>query len=121
MRLPVLETVIELFPGDFDPGSVVKIRRSVQNSVISQDSSTAARIHWYEKHCTKTKRFCHQLRLARNRAAAIYRREMKERDHKLKIEQKIVKNIERRNPHIGRHLANNMKDYILSRMNEEFY
>ena len=46
---------------------------------------------------------------------------MKELEKELKIEGEIVRSIEGRNPNIGYHLANNMKDYILARLNEDFY
>ena len=46
---------------------------------------------------------------------------MRELENEKRIEREIVESIKRRNPHIGRHLANNMKDYIISRMNKEFY
>ena len=99
----------------------MKITSLLQNTVISQNSSMAARILWYQKHCTKTKRFCHQLSLAKTSAADLYRGKMRELENKKLIEKEIVKSIETRNPQIGRHLANNMKDYIMSRMNKEFY
>ena len=46
---------------------------------------------------------------------------MKEMEKELEIEGEIVKSIEGRNPNIGYHLANNMKDYILARLHEDFY
>ena len=36
------------------------------------------------------------------------------------IQEKIVNKIKTKNPQIGHHLANNIKDYILSRLNEDF-
>ena len=93
----------------------------LQNTVISPSSSPAARLLWYQKHCSKTGRFCQQLSLARAGAVELYRRKMRELENQKRIEREIVESIKRRNPHIGRHLANNMKDYIISRMNKEFY
>ena len=89
--------------------------------MFQQNSSTRARILWYSKHCRKTRRFCDQLGRAQSLAAAQYRLKMKEIERESKIEGEIVRSIEGRNPDIGYHLANNMKDYILARLNEDFY
>ena len=89
--------------------------------MFEPNSSTRARIDWFSKHCRKTRRFCDQLNRAKSLAAAHYRLKMKELEKELKIEGEIVRSIEGRNPNIGYHLANNMKDYILARLNEDFY
>ena len=92
-----------------------------EKPVFEQNSSIRASIEWYSKHCRKTRRFCQQLSQAQALAAAQYRLKMKEMEKELKIEGEIVRSIEGRNPDIGYHLANNMKDYILARLNEDFY
>ena len=95
---------------------------SCQNAAIhsSIQSGTEDRIEWYYKHCRKTGRFCTQLRQAKSDAVAEYRHKMSARNKNLRIEQQIVKNIKLQNPGIGQHLANNMKDYILLRLKEDF-
>ena len=45
---------------------------------------------------------------------------MKTQNKKQQIEEQIVRRIEASNPYIGVHLANNMKDYILYRIKEDF-
>ena len=60
------------------------------------------------------------MRQAKSDAVAEYRHRMSARNKNLRIEQQIVKSIKLENPGIGQHLANNMKDYILLRLKEDF-
>ena len=52
------------------------------------------------------------------RALAEHRRRLDTAARSRRMEQQIVRRIEARNPAIGQHLANNMKDYIVFRFKE---
>ena len=54
------------------------------------------------------------------RALAEHRRRLDTAARSRRMEQQIVRRIEARNPAIGQHLANNMKDYIVFRFKEDF-
>ena len=51
---------------------------------------------------------------------AEHRRRLDTAARSRRMEQQIVRRIEARNPAIGQHLANNMKDYIVFRFKEDF-
>ena len=60
------------------------------------------------------------MRQAKTDALREHRDQLETRTKKKKIEEQIVARIESLNPTLGHHLANNMKDYILHRMKEDF-
>ena len=60
------------------------------------------------------------MRQAKTDALREQRDQLETRHKKKKIEEQIVARIESLNPTLGHQLANNMKDYILHRMKEDF-
>merc|ERR1712198_821793 len=91
----------------------------IKNNILHSPSSTHDRIKWYSKLCRKAQRFCRQLHKAKTDAIIEYKEKMTNFDRNKLIQEKIVNKIKTKNPQIGHHLANNIKDYILSRLNED--
>ena len=109
----------------YDVGQSNSNRRSFDKNGINdsnpipQKTSNEYRIEWYSKLCRKTGKYCDQLKKAKGYAMRDYKRKLKKIKNVSKLQQSLVKNIRRKNPHLNKALANNTKDYIMHRMKQD--
>ena len=91
----------------------------IESNPIPQKTSNEYRIEWFSKLCRKTGKYCDQLNKAKSHAMRDYKRKLKQMKTVSKLQQSLVKNIRRKNPHLNNALANNIKDYIMHRMKQD--